>query len=742
MKISEHTSELVHVSPPGGLANASQSSALLPGGMNPIEGGSSLGQFTTILGRQKAKLLSFIAVAMIAAGILQFTLPKLYESTAIVKVDRHAAPGIVGPQASQVSSVDDMDQIITTQIELAQSDPVLRPIVKHYDLLNEEHQLRRFFFWKLSPEEVARKSAAPVELKRLKVKRPPNTYLIEISYRAYDPKLAAEVANAVAKSLADHANDTASKSSVEVNALIAQNMRDLKTKMDASERKLVQYQKELNMVDPEQRTTILTARLAQLSTEYTSAQTERIRREAMAEEVTNTPTIAATQAAEAEYQRSLLDNAVENLNQARGQFTAVRSFYAERHPEYRKSKAQLDEAQAQVDALRLTTSDKVRAQYDQALGRESRLKDLVGSTKAEANEMKSKAEQYNQLMSEAAADKKLYQDLETQTREADINDQFQNATIRVFAPGLPADEAIFPRLFINLPLAFVTSAILGILGVVLVDALDTTFSEPEEVARQLGVDVLASIPVTKSLQNAKALTGRALNAAEKSDPKAAASLDRYWESIRTLRNSIFISTFREELRTLLITSSVPAEGKSTTAAQLAVACAQVGKRVLLIDADLRRPSLHRQFGVSGLAGLSDLLAGGVGTRYDDPVVRVGNPELSLMPAGPIRPHTGDLLNIGFSDVLGRVSRDYDITIVDAPPMLGISDVQSLASMVDGVLVIAKADSTTGKELSLTLAGLLRMRANVLGVAINHVKKTSTAGYGYYYSNSTNKNTSA
>jgi len=696
----------------------------IPGSLNPGDPGVSLAHFTKIIRRNKWALIAFMAAAMVIAVVIQLTVPKLYQATALVKVDRHAAGGIIGQEASQVSSVDDMDQIITTQMELAVSDPVLHPIVEKYHLLDVEKQLRG-----LSAEEIKRKQAAPIKLKRLDVTRPPNTYLIRITYRAHDPQLAANVANDIASSLANHANDTENHSYAEISVLIARDMNQLHSKMEASTQSLAAFEKELKMVDPEQRTTILTARLSQLNTEFTAAQAQRVYREAVLRGADSSKTLASAQAADAAAPGNLLNDSVQRMNVMRQQFASVRSFYGENHPEYRKAKQQLNEVEAEVAQLMINAADRARVEYDQAVRREGSLRQVVEQAKKEVDDLNFHSLQYAQLKSEAENDKKLYQDLENRTREADLNRQFQNATVQIAAAALPPDEQIFPKLIIDLPLAFVLSGLLGVFGVVMANALDTTFSDPEEVANELRIDVLATIPNTKRLPPASSLETILANTTNGSR-RSAESAARYVEAIRTLRTVVSLAAMDRPVRTVLITSASPGEGKSSTAAHLAIACAQIGKRVLLIDADLRRPTLHKQFGVDCITGLSDVLTREVLVR--DATVKVKDTELYLMPAGPVSRRAADIISVGFSHVLDRVSGDFDLVIVDSPPMLGISDAQELAGMVDSVIVVTKAGVTSGRAVSDTLSRLNRVGANVMGLVMNQVKFSDICGYDYNY----------
>ncbi|MBV9266643.1 MAG: polysaccharide biosynthesis tyrosine autokinase [Acidobacteria bacterium] len=711
---------------------------------SPIDGSASLSQFIKIIRRQRWKIMAFVAIAILAAVAFQFFVPKVYEATATVKVERHTAGGVVGQEASQVSSVDDMDQIIATEIELALSDPVLRPVVERYKLLpvkskNPSVDLDRSFFKILSrsissgkyataaPEQ---NGAAPIVLHSLKVTRVPSSYLMRISYRAHDPKLAADVANAVAQSLSEHANDTGKSSYEKLSALVSQDMSELHLKMQASAKQLAEYEKELNMVDPEQRVTILSARLGQLNTDLTAAQDERIRREAILAQVGNSNTLASAQAAQAAAQDPLLSEALQRLNVARQQFTSVRSYYAEGHPEYVKAQKQVQEVEAQVNELKGRAKERSAADYEQALGREKRLFSILQQTKAEADSLKARTYQYEQLKGEAENDKKIYDDLATRTRLAGINQQFQNATVLLAAQALAPHEPVFPKLLINVPVAVILSSILGVLIAVLASLFSNSFADGEEAASQLRLDVLAEIPYTKALSSVFPEKGLLAEDSARSAKLNAA----YREAIRKLRATLNgVSSYRP-IRNLVITSAVPGEGKSTTAAQLALAYAQTGKRVLLVDANFHRPAVDSIFKVASPVGFADVLKGTA--SCGDAIIRSPHPGLFLMPVGRMSRTAADLISTRASAVLASLlgygnfdcatQLDFDLVIVDAPPVLAASEAQELAGVADGVLLLTKAGETDAKEVTDAISVLSRARANVVGLVLNQVKSQDAA----------------
>ncbi len=698
----------------------------------PADTKALFGQLLKILRKQRWKLSLFIALSILLALTLQFAFPRLYSATALLRLDRHSAPGAVGQEASQISAINDMDVIIDTDIEVAQSDPVVRPVAEEYHLVDYEKPASvwaRLSGSKPDAEAIRRAKAAPIELTGLRVTRAPNTYLIRITYRAWkNPQLAANVANGIAESLVRHVHESLDQSYDDLSSAIRRDMEQLRSKMDESSKKLTEYEKELNMVDPEQRSTVLTSRLTQLLAEYTAAQADRLHKEATLEGILKSPTMAATEATEADRQRqSLLDEALEHLSTARQQFVAARAYYGENHPEYSKAKQQLDEAEAQVEKMRVATNDKTEAEYRQALGRELLLKRQFDETKAEVDGLKAHALAYSQLKSEAENDRRMYMDLEVRMREVDVNRQFRDATIQFVAPALPPAKAIFPKLKINLPIAFLLALVLGVLGAIAADALDTTFSDAEDASVRLRLEVMGVLPDVRRLR-AKADTQTSTLPALYS--RSADMGAQYEEAIRMLRNVIGRAGSSQSVRTLLITSGAVAEGKSTTAAHLAAACAQGGKKVLLIDADLRRSSLHKRFEITTTIGLVDVLAHR--NSPVDVIVETDVPGLFVMPAGSPMVNAADLISLGFAGVLNKVRNNFDLVIVDAPPTLGLSETQELAAMVDGVLVIAKAGATSAKELAGTLAALSRSGANVLGVVMNQVKFSGLETYSHSY----------
>ena len=214
---------------------------------------------------------------------------------------------------------------------------------------------------------------------------------------------------------------------------------------------------------------------------------------------------------------------------------------------------------------------------------------------------------------------------------------------------------------------------------------------------------------------------------EAADERDSSGFD---ESVRTIRNSILLGNFERRYRSLLVTSAAPGEGKTTTAAHLAQAHAEQGQRTLLMDGDLRRPSVHRNFNLSSGVGLTNVLLGEIPWR--DAIVAVKRcPGLDVLPAGPPSRRAGDLVGRGLVELLEEAMAEYDLVILDAPPLLGFAEPLQMATAVDGVVVVARAGRTSRKSVAMVLAVLNRLRATVVGLVLNEVHKDLSDSYQYY-----------
>jgi capsular exopolysaccharide synthesis family protein len=669
-----------------------------------------LSQYFWILKRHRWRIGGFVVAVMLATLVVSARLTPIYESTATVDIDRQSPSGVVGEDATR-SALNDSDQFMATQIKLVESDSVLRPVDQRFELRKLEGQ---------SAALSARGEEAPVTLKQLKVTRPPNTYLMQIGYRSADPQLAADAANAITQSYLEHSYEIRLRSSASVASFMERQIEELKAKMEQSSHALSGFERELNVINPEEKTNILSARLLQLNTEYTNAQTERLKQEAGYQSVSGGSLEAALAAPQGEALRKL----AEHRDEASELFAEVRSRYGANHPEYRKAQAQLNQVDAAIEATRLQIRNRVEIEYREAQRREAMVGDAVTAAKAEFDRMNARSFEYQAVKREADADKNLYEQLVRKIREAGINAGFQNGSIRIADSARAALKPVFPNQVLNVLLAFLLSTLVAVGAAVLSDLLDKTVRDPEQVARTLRTEVIGSLPLMKDRR------AGSLAALKDGGERTEQDLSGFGESVRTLRNSILLGNFDRHYRSLLVTSAAPGDGKTTTAANLAAAHAEQGKRTLLIDGDLRRPSLHRNFNLPSVVGLSNVLLGEVSWR-EALVQTAALPHLYILPAGPPSRRASDLVGRGLAELLEEAASEYDLVILDAPPLLGFAEPLQMATAVDGVLVVARAGRTSRKAVASVLATLTRLRAKVVGLVLNEVHKELSDSYYYY-----------
>ncbi len=690
-----------------------------------------LSHYIWVLRRHRMKMLGFVAVCILITAVVSFRLQPIYESISTVDVDRLAPSEIVGQDSTRAAGVpNDADQFLATQIKLIQSDAVLRPVAEQYHLLEREGQLQG-----MNAEKAQARVRAPIVLKRLKVTRPPNTYLLLISYRSTDPAVAADVSNAIANSYLNHTYNIRIRSSASLASFMERQLDELKAKMENSSLALAQFEKDLDVVNPEEKTNILSSRLLQLNTEYTTAQGERVSKEAS----WNAMKSGSLEAAQVSSQGAALAQLNETLNQARQRFALVKSTYGSTHPEYKKSASELAEVEKQFDDTRKNIANRIEVEYRQSLNREQMLKTTVADTKAEWDRINSRSFEYQQLKREAEADKNLYDELIRKIREADINSGFQNNNIRIADVARPAQKPVFPNIWLNILLAVLFSTLLAVGAALLQDTLDTTLRDPAEASRYLGTDVISTMPIDR---NAAALPKPII------DPDAAQAIvpdpsqnghnkgyyrtaSEFDEAVRTLRNTILLSDFEGRLRSLVLTSAAPGEGKTTLAAHLAISNADRGRKTLLVDGDLRRPSLHTKFGIKPREGLSNVLNGEM--LWQEVVVGIeGKSNLSLLPSGLGAHRAADLIGPRLATLLDEFAKEFDLVIIDSPPLLGFAECLQMAAAADGVLIVSLAAETRRRAVAEVISVLRRLRANIVGVVLNQVSRdTSSDGYAYY-----------
>lgn len=675
------------------------------------------------------KMAAFIAFAVIATAMVTARLTPQYSATATLYLDRNAAKNLVG-QDSQSGSANkgDSDAYIASQMLIVQSDAVLRPVAEKFKLQAAPRDATE-----AARVRIARLNEAPVKLKGLTVVRPQGTYALTITYRSPDAVLSAEVANAVANSYVDRTFDLRIKSSSTLSSFMEKQLRELTDKTTASEEKVAILEKELQVINPDQKTSIASALLQQLTTQAATVALERVKAESVYNELKSDD----PDAAQASPMGTRISDDMQKLKDSQEKLLEVQQRYGPKMPAYSDAVGQVAQFQAQVTKDVASAREQARSEYQKQLDQESLVQKQLATAKEEYDQLNMRMLDYQQAKQEAVADRALLDELTKKIRENEINSGFNNDMVRVADEARPNYAAVYPNSRLNLLVAFFVSSVLAFVGLVATDRVDTTVRNPEQVAQSLKARVIGGLPMMKKwraspalalLQNASLTEGGVGGDGRASQTRA--QLSGFEEAVRTLRNSIMLTDFDRRLKCILMTSASPSEGKSTVAGHLAIAHAEQGHKTLLIDGDMRRPSIHKLFGMQNVSGLSKVLENH--TDWHEVMTKV-RPDLELyvLPAGPSTRRAADLVGQALPRLLDQAREEFDLVILDAPPLLGFPEPLQMAAAVDGVIVVTRAGQTERRAVAAVLNTLGHLRANVVGLVLNEVKKEMGSGYYYY-----------
>jgi len=676
-----------------------------------------MSHYLWIIRQQRWKIAAFVGISVLVTYILCSRITPSYEATATIEVDRQIPAGVVGQEASQ-AALNDVDQFLATQMKIIQSDSVLRPVVERFGLEREGGK-------------TAAGVDSPIALRNLRVTRPPSTYLIQIAYRYPDPVQAASAANEIARSYIAYSYDGRIKSSTRITEFMERQLDELRAKMERSSSALNKFERELNVINPEEKTSILSARLLQLNAEYTAAQADRARKQSAAQNSENGGVDAAQVSAQGEALKVLNDR----INEAQEKFAEAKSHFGTNHPEYRKHEAEVEELHRQIDATSKSVMRRIDIEYQQAQKREEILKGAVATTKEEFDKVNARSFEYRSLKEEAEADRKLYDELIRRIKEAGINANFHNNAIRVADPARPSEKPVYPNIPTATFLSLFGSTLFAFAAAIIGDGLNSKVRAGVHLAKLLNTEVIGTLPMMRQPRiSATKTVGVAASTTAVAPSRSGEEERRFHEAICVLRSTIALSDIDRRIRSLLITSAMPSEGKTTTALQLSIANAQQGRRTLIIDGDLRRPTVHTRLGINSSVGLADYLNGTKPWR--ELVQEVPNhANLSAIPAGRAARVIHEVALHNIPKLLDEVAAEYDLVIVDAAPLPGFAEPLEIARAVDGVVVLARAGKTDRRAVLTVLRTLERLHANVLGVVLNEVRFEHQIGYyGYGYGN--------
>ena len=664
-------------------------------------------------------VLSMALTALVALGCA--LAPAVNVGSALIAIDRQAIPETVGSDHFMTTGDD---QFMATQQGLLQADTILRPVAERYNLLEREHQLRRYLFWRYSREKEAAIRNAPIALKHLKVDRNPNTYLLTITYRDANPQVAADVANAIADSYLREIFETRTKEAGRLTSSMERQLIDLKQKMESTHNALMVYQRDLGTADPEQKTSVLVARLQALNTENSVAEADRIAKEAVYREAKD----GSLPEVEVSAQSSDLSKDVEKLQVAKANLALVGATYGDQHPEYRKAAAQVAEASAALDESRRNVATRIDVDYRQTLVRERMLSAAVAETKQQVDDLTSQSFDYLQLKHEADAAERVYEDLFAKIKQSGINSELQNNIIRLADSARPAAKPIFPNWPLIVGFCMALFSLASAAYFVSAELTDVTAKEIEPMEEALGVSVVCALPQVTDMHLRLAIGSEGMRFAGNRWRSMQGGF--FDEGVRHLRGYLMLSTQAHAPKSVLVTSALPGEGKSTLALSLAMANAEQGKRTLLIDGDLRQPAIERMVRLDPDTGLAGVLAQTIPWRTATRAVS-SRPNLFVLGSGLPLPLALALIGPQMRGILAQATKEFDLVVLDSPPLLGCAETLELAAATDVTVLAVRSGQTPMKAVGKPVETLRRVNVPIAGIVLNESAIVTDATYKAY-----------
>jgi polysaccharide biosynthesis transport protein len=532
------------------------------------------------------------------------------------------------------------------------------------------------------------------------------------------------------------------ESTMQASDWLSKQLVDLQMKVETSQEALVKYQKKHEILGIDEKQNIITAKLDELNKELTSAESARMERESIYRLVQSgdqdTAAAAATSAdsgsGSASATSSLLQKLREQEADLKIQVAQLSTQFGPSYPKVAQLNSQLKEVDTQIQIEIKKVASRVRGDFMASQQRENMLRAALEKQKQEANQLNESAIEYSQLKRDVETYRTLYEGLMEKLKEAGVTAGLRSNNIRTVdrarVPTAPAEPNI-PR---NLAFALALGLTTGIGLAFLLEGIDNTVRTPEQAQAISALPSLGMIPLgsksgIQSTRQRLSVTSSSKEAVElvtQSHPQSQMA-----ESYRALRTSLLLTSLGAPPKVILVTSALPQEGKTTTSINCAIVLAQKGSRVLLMDADLRRPSIHKTLGMGPRTGLSNVLTGSA--TLSQAVVRSGIlPTLFVLPAGTPPPNPAELLaSTNMKDVLAELREQYDHIVVDTPPTLSVTDAVVTSTRADAVVLVIRSGQTTKQALRRARDILMQVNARVSGVLLNAVDLRSPDYYYYY-----------
>ncbi len=680
-----------------------------------------------IIKHRKRTIAAFTLLVVLIVLTVSLLMKPQYEAVGQVVFHRENDSGVLGFKGVDTSLVEDPEDraAIDTQIGILGTDALAMEVI------SDLHLDKNPKFAGHAGQSTNQDQLVELFRKSLKISKVKGTRLIEIRFRSTDPRLAADAVNQLSNAYVDKFYRSQFQASTQISDFIAGQLKELQSKVQESQQKLIDYQRENGIFGLDDRQNIVTAKLDDLNKELTAAEAERVQKEVnyrlarsrqpeLIAKLGPDNLVTKLRAQEADLQNEMAKESVQ-LGPA--------------HPKIVELSKQIAQVRASEDGEVKRIANQITYDYESAGGRERMLRDALEAQKQVADKLNANVIQSDILKHEFETNRKLYEDLLQKQKEVSISSNLKSSNIWIVDPARPPRLPAEPNIPRNLAVSLLSGFLGGVLLALGLAKINEKILTLEQAVAASPLPSLGVVP----LLGAKSKNGASpqlneLNGNVK--PELVSSLRPMSiaaESYKAMVTSIMLS-HRAHPSVILVTSALPGEGKTTVSTNLAIVLARLRRRVLLVDTDLRRPSVHRAVQLNTNTGLAALLR--KSATFDELVVACPDvPNLYVLPAGPINlAEDTELLVSGFKELVERWRSQFDHIIIDTPPVLAMTDAVRMSVEADSVILVIRAGLIAKKEFLRAQDLLLKVNARLTGFVLNGTELDSSDFqyfYGYY-----------
>jgi capsular exopolysaccharide synthesis family protein len=686
-----------------------------------------------VIRRRKWMVFLFVAVVLILVGSASLLMTPQYEATGGISVGRENNDLLGLKEGSVDYSGDNTEynMYLEAQVHILRNSAVILQAANELGWADVPGISQPGSKTESESEPTI---VGPIQ-QHLDVSRVPRTPIIEIRYTSPDPKRAAAFVNAMIRAYVDHNFKTKYESAMQVSRWLTDELQELKDKVESSQEKEVEYTKEMGILGIDEKQNIITTKLDELNRELTAAESDRLEKQAIYVNATANNADLLPGAAE----NLLIQHLKQQQAEIQSQYAQATTELGSAHPKVVELKNEISQINAGLSTEINKIAERSRIAYQIALKREQMLKAALEAQKAEANRLNESAIQYNILKHDVQSNQQLYEGLLQKLKEAGVSAGLRSTNVQVVDYARVPTKPSKPNFRLNLALGLLLGCLGGGAIAFLLEKFDERLRTPDDVQVTSALPPIAMIPNISENNTrdhrfrlrARSSNGHCdhLELIAYSRPKSVIA-----ESYRALRTSLLLSCSTAP-KVILITSPLPSEGKTTIAVNCAFVLAQKGARVLLIDADLRRPRVHQVFSMSSSLGLSTLLSGSADVSPNDVIVQSAQvPGLFVLPAGPIPDQPAELLgSLQMKELLTQLRDQFDHIVIDSAPVLSATDSVILSVQVDTVVLAIRSGQTPKDALVRTRDLLLGVGARLTGVVVNAINlgELGLNNYSYY-----------